>query len=67
MPLVWCSGQNLDRIVTIFKACRKSGRQFIVDLYTAEMLRATGNERMPQASWDGIRVFLVIFHGMFSV
>jgi ribonuclease J len=58
MPLVWCSGQNLDRIVTIFKACRKSGRQFIIDLYTAEMLRATGNEHMPQASWDGIRVFL---------
>lgn len=58
MPLVWCSGQNLDRIVTIFKACRKSGRQFVIDLYTAEMLRATGNERMPQASWDGIRVFL---------
>jgi ribonuclease J len=58
MPLVWCSGQNLDRIVTVFKASRKAGRQFIIDLYTAEMLRATGNERMPQASWDWIRVFL---------
>lgn len=58
MPLVWCSGQNLDRIVTIWKACRKADRQFIIDMYTAEMLRATGNERMPQADWDGIRVFL---------
>lgn len=58
LPLVWCSGQNLDRIVSVFKACRRAGRQFIVDLYTAEMLRATGNDRMPQASWDGIRVFL---------
>lgn len=58
MPLVWCSGQNLDRIVTIFKASQRAGRQFIIDLYTGEMLRATGNERMPQAAWDGIRVFL---------
>ena len=58
MPLVWCSGQNIDRLVTIFKACIRAKRQFIVDMYTAEMLRATGNERLPQASWDRIRVFL---------
>lgn len=58
MPLVWCSGQNVDRIVTIFKACNQSGRQFIVDMYTAEILRATDNPRLPQAHWDGIRVFL---------
>lgn len=58
MPLVWCSGQNIDRIVTIFKACKQVGRQFIVDMYTAEILRATGNERLPQADWNGIRVFL---------
>ena len=58
MPLVWCSGQNIDRIVTIFKACIRADRQFIVDMYTAEILRATGNERLPQASWDRMRVFL---------
>jgi ribonuclease J len=58
MPLVWCSGQNIDRIVTIFKACRRAGRQFILDMYAAEILRATGNERLPQGGWDGIRVFL---------
>lgn len=58
MPLVWCSGQNLDRIVTIWKACIKANRQFIIDMYTAEMLRATGNERMPQADWSDIWVFL---------
>ncbi len=58
MPLVWCSGQNIDRIVTVYKACRKVGRQLIVDMYTAEMLKATGNDRIPQADWDGIRVFL---------
>lgn len=58
MPLVWCSGQNIDRIVTVFKACRQAGRQCILDMYTAEILRATGNERLPQAGWDGVQVFL---------
>src|ERR1700719_4918779 len=42
MPLVWCSGQNIDRIVTIYKACQRANRQLIVDMYAAEILRATG-------------------------
>lgn len=58
LPLVWCSGQNIDRIVTVFKACKRAGRQFIIDMYTAEVLRATDNQRIPQADWSGIRVFL---------
>jgi len=58
MSLIWCSGQNIDRIVTIFKACLASKRQFIVDMYTAEILRATNNPRLPQAEWSNVRVFL---------
>ncbi|MFO0905731.1 MAG: MBL fold metallo-hydrolase [Pirellulales bacterium] len=58
MSLVWCSGQNIDRIVTVFKACKRARRQFIIDMYTAEILRATGNERLPQADWNGIKVLL---------
>ncbi len=58
LPLVWCSAQNIDRIVTIFRACRKANRQLIIDMYTAEILRATQNEKIPQANWDSIRVFL---------
>jgi ribonuclease J len=58
MPLVWCSGQNIDRLVTVTRACIKTGRQFIIDMYTAHVLRATGNERLPQAGWDNIKVFL---------
>lgn len=58
MVLVWTSGQNIDRLVTVFKACRRSGRQLILDLYTAEILRATGNPRLPQGFWKGVKVFL---------
>ena len=58
MALVWCSGQNIDRLVTVFRACRRAGRQLIIDMYTAEILRATGNANVPQADWDFIKVFL---------
>jgi hypothetical protein len=55
MALVWCSGQNIDRLVTVMQACIKTGRQFILDMYTAHVLRATGNERLPQAGWEHIK------------
>jgi ribonuclease J len=58
MCFVWCSSQNIDRLVTIFKASRRAGRQLILDMYTAHILRATGNQKLPQAHWAGIRVFL---------
>ena len=59
--LVWTSSQNIDRIVTIFKACKKAGRQLVMDLYTAEILRATGNDNVPQGTWKGVRVYLPEF------
>jgi ribonuclease J len=58
LALVWTSGQNIDRMVSIFKACRSAGRQLVIDMYAAEMLRATGNPKLPQAEWNGVRVFL---------
>jgi ribonuclease J len=58
MVLVWTSGQNIDRLVTVFKACKRSNRQLILDMYTAEILRVTGNPKLPQADWKGIKVFL---------
>jgi ribonuclease J len=58
MGLVMCSGQNIDRIVSIFKSCIRSGRSLIVDMYTAEVLRATENPNIPQAAWEQIHVFL---------
>ena len=61
MPLVWCSGQNIDRIVTVFRAAKKSGRRLIMDMYTAHLLQATGNDRLPQAHWPQVRVFLPQF------
>ncbi len=74
MPLICCSGQNIDRLVTVMRACIKTGRQFIIDMYTAHVLRATGNDRRPQAWWSGIRVFLpstqrrqIIRHGEFDL
>ncbi len=58
IALVWCSPQNVDRIVTIYRACLRTNRQFIVERATAEMLRTTiAPVPVPREVWEAIRVF----------
>lgn len=58
LALVFCSGQNLDRIVTLFRAAKRLGRTLVIDLYTAYVLDAVRclSPNLPQHGWDGIRV-----------
>ena len=58
MALVWASSQNIDRLVTLWKACCQAKRQLITDMYTAEILAATGNPHVPQSTWKNLRVYL---------
>jgi ribonuclease J len=54
---VTASSQNVDRLVTIYKAARSSNRRLVIDLYTAEVLDSlTDYPRIPKASWPRIRV-----------
>ena len=55
-----CSAQNLDRLVTAFRACIRSGRVLVIDIYTAWVLRQIALDprtaKIPDISWDGVRV-----------
>jgi len=57
---VYCSGQNIDRIVSLYKAARKTRSLLVVDPYTAYMLKVAGDisSSIPQIEWDNIRVFV---------
>lgn len=35
---VWTSSQNIDRLVSIYKACIESDKTFVIDVYTANVL-----------------------------
>ena len=58
LALVHTSGQNIDRIVSIFKASMRTGRKLVVDLYTAVVLSATGNNNIPQSSWSDVVLYV---------
>jgi ribonuclease J len=52
------SAQNLDRLVTVFRAARRAGRTLVVDLYTATIAQATGRASIPQPGFDGLAVYV---------
>ncbi len=60
MALVCCSVQNIDRVVTVYRAAKRTGRTMIVDAYAAEVLKATGNEHIPKPvqGWPNIAVYI---------
>jgi len=58
MVLGMFSPQNIDRLVTIYRACLRSGRDLVIDLYTEAIAAATGRDTIPRADWDRVRVYL---------
>ena len=60
MVLVACSVRNIDRVVTIYRAAKQTGRTLIVDAYAAEVLKATGYDSIPKPvrGWSSLAVFI---------
>lgn len=60
-----CSGQNIDRIVTFYKAVKRAKAILVLDPYIACVLKAieNPNNRIPQMSWDSVRVFIANYYG----
>ena len=58
LALVHTSAQNIDRIVSIMRASKKTGRKLVIDLYTAAVMEATGNQRIPQSDWPEVALFI---------
>jgi len=62
MYFLACSSQNIDRLVSIYRACKSSGRIFVIDPYTALILHKLKkiSLHIPQFDWgENIRIFFV--------
>jgi ribonuclease J len=58
LVLAYYSAQNIDRLVTLYRAAVRAGRELVVDLYTVAIAVATGSKGVPQPGHDKLRVFL---------
>ncbi len=53
------SAQNIDRTVTLYRACLKTGRTLVVDLYTAEVMEAVADfGKLPRPGWRNLKVVI---------
>lgn len=53
------SSQNVDRLVSAYRACRRSGKRLVLDFYTAWVLEQVRKVApgVPAMDWEGIRVY----------
>ena len=58
---VWTSSQNIDRLVTIYKACLKSDKTFVVDVYTANVLDTLAEFAQLPTPLKDYRQMMVLF------
>jgi ribonuclease J len=62
--LVYPSGQNIDRLVSIYRACKRSGKLFVVDVYTATVLKTLSEFAAlpyPSRGFNDIKVIFPYF------
>jgi ribonuclease J len=64
LSYVFTSSQNLDRLVSIYRAARHSGKTLVIDLYTAFVLDKLSviSPMIPQFDWKGVRVLYSYYH-----
>ena len=61
LVMVCFSPQNIDRLVSIYKATRKTEKTFVIDIYTAYLLGKLSNySNIPNAQFRNIAVYYPI-------
>ncbi|HEX5150040.1 MAG TPA: MBL fold metallo-hydrolase [Parafilimonas sp.] len=64
VSFVISSAQNIDRLISIIRACKRTGKQVVIDVYTAWLLdmlhKQSGN--VPTIEWKEIMVFNLEHH-----
>ncbi len=58
ITFLFTSSQNIDRIVSAYKACLKTGHIFVIDIYTAYILDKLRkiSKGIPQFNWRRMRI-----------
>jgi ribonuclease J len=62
--LIYTSGQNIDRLTSIYRACKQTGKIFIVDVYVAKVLKELSKYAKipyPSESFKNLKVMFPYF------
>jgi ribonuclease J len=62
--LIYTSGQNIDRLTSIYKACKRTGKIFVVDVYVAKVLKELSGYAgipYPSETFENLKVLFPYF------
>ena len=62
--LIYTSGQNIDRLVSIYRACKKTGKLFVIDVYIATVLKELSRHAaipFPSDDFNDVKVIFPYF------
>jgi len=64
VTFLFASSQNIDRLVSAYRACLKTDSIFVIDLYTAFILDKLNkiSKGIPRFDWQNIRVKFLKYH-----
>ncbi|MCK9554397.1 MBL fold metallo-hydrolase [bacterium] len=64
ITFLFASSQNIDRLVSAYRACLKTNTTFVVDIYTAFVLDKLrkSSKHIPQFDWKNIRIKFIKYH-----
>ncbi|MCX5633429.1 MAG: MBL fold metallo-hydrolase [Phycisphaerae bacterium] len=64
ITFLFSSSQNIDRLVSAYRACLQTDTTFVIDIYTAFILQKLGevSKKIPQFDWKNIRVKFFNYH-----
>jgi len=64
ITFLFTSSQNIDRLVSAYKACLRTDSIFVIDIYTAFILDKLKkvSKHIPQYDWKNIRIKFLRYH-----
>jgi len=64
ITFLFVASQNIDRLVSAYKACLKTDKIFVIDIYTAFILDRLRkiSKNIPQFNWKNIRIKFLKYH-----
>jgi ribonuclease J len=58
LMIVAASAQNIDRVVSIYRAAKQTGRTLLIDLYAAQILETCQANNIPQSDWPNMALWV---------
>ncbi|MEI6123059.1 MAG: MBL fold metallo-hydrolase [Bacteroidota bacterium] len=59
LSFVISSAQNIDRLISVFRVCKRTGKHLVIDVYSAWILEMARKQskNIPAIEWQEIKVF----------